>query len=299
MSGFFRGHKRRGAFDLFSSYNNYMPGVSGMIMMLALFVMGAILGRWVSDFFSEIYGGDAVLHYGSLICYPLLFIPAMLYASVQSRLYIHHYSPIEIDCNNFGTYGGFKLTLVAAVMILTAAFIVEPVCLLLPEPTQDFVLQMRMAIEIPPIWVTFIVTCIFAPFFEEWMCRGIILRGLLRRHNPAIAIIGSAAFFGIIHMNIWQGVPAFLIGLVLGYVYYKSGSLKLTMFMHMLNNAVSLILIQIPECKEAESMMDLMSPLGYAGAFIALAVAFTAALTVIHSLPNREGLQEIKDSAKL
>ena len=298
MSGFFRGHKRRGAFDLFSSYNSYMPGFGGMFMMLGLFLLGAILGAWILGLFAKIYGGDAVLEYGSLLSYPLMYIPAMLYATVQSRLYSHRNSAISMDCNNFGTYGGFKLSFAAAVMIMATAFIMEPVHLLLPETTPEYELQMKMAIEIPPVWVSFIATCIYAPFFEEWLCRGIILRGLAKRYHPAIAITVSAAFFGLIHANIWQGVPAFLIGLVLGYVYYKSGSLKLSMLMHMVNNVIALILLQIPQCKEADSMMDLMSPWGYAGAYIALTVAFVAALIVFHNLPKRQDILDIKASAK-
>ncbi len=50
--------------------------------------------------------------------------------------------------------------------------------------------------------------------------------------NPALAIAISAIFFATIHGNLWQGISAFILGSFFGYVYYKTGSLKLTMLMH-------------------------------------------------------------------
>ena len=75
MSRFFRGHKRRGAFDLFSSYNNYMPGFGGVIMMLALLIPGVLLAAYVMELFESIYGAEATKWYGSLLSYPLLYAP--------------------------------------------------------------------------------------------------------------------------------------------------------------------------------------------------------------------------------
>lgn len=289
--GFFRGHKRRGAFDLFSSYEHYAPGFDGIIMMLILFIGGAFLGSFFIELFSKVYGGDAALEYGNLISYPLCFIPAMLYASVNSRLRDHGTRGIKLDDNNFKPHGGFKLSMVAIVATIATAFVIEPVNLLLPPMSPEFELQMKLMMEIMPLWVAFISLSILAPFFEEWMCRGIILRGLLKRYHPAVAIASSAAFFGLIHMNIWQGVPAFFMGLVFGYVYYKTGSLKLTMLMHCANNTIALALGQIPQLKEATSMMDVMSPLGYAAAYIAFAVALAAAFVIFRSIQPREGLK--------
>ena len=46
-------------------------------------------------------------------------------------------------------------------------------------------------------------------------------------------------------------------GLLFGYVYYKTGSLKLTMLMHATNNTVSLIVSNIPSFSECENYFDL------------------------------------------
>ena len=115
-----------------------------------------------------------------------------------------------------------------------------------------------------PMWVTLLSVSVFAPLFEEWLCRGIVLRGLLNNNvSPAKAIIVSSIFFAVLHMNPWQAIPAFLLGSLFGYVYYKTGSLKLTMLMHCANNTLAAILSKVPAFKDAETFMDVLSPWAY------------------------------------
>ena len=82
-----------------------------------------------------------------------------------------------------------------------------------------------------------------------------MLIGTLR---PVWAITISALFFAIIHMNPWQAIPAFILGMFMGYVYYKTGSLKMTMLIHFTNNTIALILGNIDPLKDAESWLDIM-----------------------------------------
>ena len=77
-----------------------------------------------------------------------------------------------------------------------------------------------------------------APIFEELLFRGIILNGLLNRYkrNKNKAILYSAIIFGVVHLNIPQGINAFIIGTILGGIYYYTGSMKLSIFAHFINN---------------------------------------------------------------
>ncbi|AWI09492.1 hypothetical protein CKA38_09760 [Ereboglobus luteus] len=79
-----------------------------------------------------------------------------------------------------------------------------------------------------------------APFTEEFLCRGVFLRGMLNRLRPWTAIVLSAVFFAVMHLNPWQAVSAFTIGLVLGWIYMRTRSVALCVFVHALNNAVAL-----------------------------------------------------------
>jgi len=82
---------------------------------------------------------------------------------------------------------------------------------------------------------------IWAPIFEELFMRGIVLRGFLANYKPTTAIFLSALFFGLIHMNGPQFVNAFLIGLFLGIVYYRTRSLLLCIAVHAMNNSIGFL----------------------------------------------------------
>ena len=78
--------------------------------------------------------------------------------------------------------------------------------------------------------------CVLGPVMEEFVFRGIILRGLLKSYSNKTAILLSALIFAIFHLNLIQGMVAFLLGLLLGYVYIKTHSIYLCMLTHIINN---------------------------------------------------------------
>lgn len=76
------------------------------------------------------------------------------------------------------------------------------------------------------------VICVIAPVLEEVLCRGIVLRGLLNRYRPDKAILFSAIFFAAIHLNPWQGIVAFFLGLLTGWLYFKTRSVLPGIILH-------------------------------------------------------------------
>ena len=264
MKKFFRRHQGRGSYDLFSSYSHYTPGVGGIFMLFVLFLFGAALGNLAVIGLTAFMGDAFVQSYGIIISYPIMFIPAMLYSSVQSRLNEYRTPENPLDQNNFGTYGALKLVFVCIFATIATAYVTEPVINLLPEMPQWLKDTLKKMLEDSPLWVTLLSVSVFAPLFEEWLCRGLILRGLLsNRMHPAAAIAVSSVFFALLHMNPWQAIPAFILGSLFGYVYYKTGSLKLTMLMHCVNNTSAAILSKVPAFKDAETFMDILSPWAY------------------------------------
>lgn len=90
----------------------------------------------------------------------------------------------------------------------------------------------------------FITVCIFAPVLEEILFRGILLRGMLHQGiNPVIAIILSSFLFGLAHMNPWQFLGAGMLGTIFAFIYYRTKSLWMCIFLHSLNNTISFILM--------------------------------------------------------
>ncbi len=287
MKKFFRRHGGRGSYDLFSSYSHFLPGVGGLFGIFALFMLGALLGN-ILVLGLQFISPEFAKEYGIIISYPLMFIPAMLYASAKSRFDENFTPGFRMDSNNFGRFSGIQIAAIVTVATLATAFMTDVISSLMPPMPEWLEATMKELLH-APFWITLISVSVFAPLFEEWLCRGIVLRSLLTKYSPATAIIVSAVFFAIIHFNPWQAIPAFILGLLFGYVYYKTGSLKLTMLMHCANNTMAAVFSRIPALEEAKSFIDVMNPWTYAGIFICSAAFVVAAIIVFAGIPHKEG----------
>lgn len=93
----------------------------------------------------------------------------------------------------------------------------------------------------------YFVICILVPLAEELVFRGAILRTLLKwkpqQHWAMIAI--SALLFALVHMNPAQMPHAFVIGLLLGWMYYRTDSIAPGVAYHWANNTVAYILFKL------------------------------------------------------
>lgn len=88
---------------------------------------------------------------------------------------------------------------------------------------------------------------LLAPLSEEIVMRGAILKELLKspKLSPWGAIAISALFFALIHMNPAQMPHAFLIGLLLGWMYWRTGSILPGVAYHWANNSAAYVLYNI------------------------------------------------------
>ncbi len=87
---------------------------------------------------------------------------------------------------------------------------------------------------------------VVAAVTEEFVFRGLLLRGLLARIRPGRAIAISAGLFAVMHLNPWQLSTAFFIGVILGWVYLRTRSLALCIAGHGFHNAMSLLAAGLP-----------------------------------------------------
>lgn len=274
---------------LFKNYSHYLPGIGGMFALFGMFLIGAVLGNIVVLILQLFLPADIVTELSTVVSYPVMFIPPMLFARSRSRNESIFGSGLALDNDHFGRLGGVRISLMVSVATIATAFVAEPVSALLPEAPEWFE-QIMESMTGGNLILNFIAVSVFAPIFEEWLCRGVVLRGLLTKMRPGWAIIVSALFFAVLHMNPWQALPAFLLGLLFGYVYYRTGSLKLTMLMHFTNNTMALIFSRIPSFAEADTFADLMSPWAYAGIIAACVLFLAGAIVTLRSIPmSREG----------
>ena len=93
---------------------------------------------------------------------------------------------------------------------------------------------------------------VMAPLFEEFIFRGVMLDGLLKRKSTWAAILISAALFGLVHLNPWQFVAAMVIGTFAGWVYSRTRNLSYCILSHFANNFTASVFMYFNE--DAASM---------------------------------------------
>lgn len=91
------------------------------------------------------------------------------------------------------------------------------------------------------LWISAIFMVVVAPVGEEFIFRKLLI-DRMSKYGSVIAIVISALAFALMHGTFYQFFYAFALGLVLGYVYFNTGKLYLTIGIHAALNFVGSIL---------------------------------------------------------
>lgn len=135
---------------------------------------------------------------------------------------------------------------------------------------------------------------VLAPLLEEVMFRGAIQGYMMRRMRfPWAAIIAAALVFGIFHMNPIQVVYATLLGVLFGWIYYRTGNLLSVIVGHVLNNSLATIMmLLLGPTDETELLNEYMS----SGAVLASEIftfVFFGALSVYFAVKLNRSLPPV------
>lgn len=127
--------------------------------------------------------------------------------------------------------------------------------------------------------ITFFVMVMLPGIGEELMFRGVVMRFAAKRRNIAYALFMSALLFALMHGTYYNFVPIFLAGVLLGGIYYLTGSIWCSMLAHIINNGLQVLLIFIFRNDEAVKKMlenDTLPWYWVAIAVVVFAVSFFA-----------------------
>lgn len=132
---------------------------------------------------------------------------------------------------------GFDPTVILGGLLwmVSMQVVVEPLSLLLPTVEQQ---------SGQGFWAI-ITAVVFAPVFEEFIFRGVILEAMLRRYRRSVSVVVTSLLFAIVHFEPSVMFTAFVSGLVLGTVYLHTSSIFSTIILHAINNAIAYSLITL------------------------------------------------------
>lgn len=134
-----------------------------------------------------------------------------------------------------------------------------------------------------------IIYLILGPVAEEFTFRGLTF-GYARRALPFVgANLIQAILFGVIHVIPIQGIVAFVMGLLLGYLYGCTRNIIITIIVHLVFNFSSLILSVIPIGEVAPTAFFIIL-------LLSLFLAYIGVKLILSSVPAHFNNRERRDS---
>jgi len=235
------------------------PDLAQGIILLAVFLvvqvsLGVVLGIAVAVSGGALSVGDPLTTGATILISAAL---AVLWARWRAR------KPIEALIPFRRFRGLLLLPLVVAVLGygIVASEVDNATRFVLPLPKFLYELFSTLVSGGP---ASVFVLAVIVPVVEEVLFRGLVLRGLLAQYRPWKAVLISAAVFTIYHLNPFQFFTAFGVGLLLGWLFWKTRSLWLCVIGHALYNAQIWFVAKV---------LDIHIP-GYSGTSVQGAVEF-------------------------
>lgn len=95
--------------------------------------------------------------------------------------------------------------------------------------------------DIPTLFIAILVIGISAAVCEEILFRGVISKSF-DRYGTVQSIAVTSVLFGILHRDIQKGVSTILLGALIGFIVYRTGSIYAGMTAHFTNNTAAVLL---------------------------------------------------------
>jgi len=187
------------------------------------------------------------------------------------------------------------ISVMGAVLMAVGAYLLgnmlcSPLAAVAQKSTQVYVQSMELLMTDQNFFITLLVIAVAPAICEEALFRGYLLSAVSKKGKPWVAVFITALVFGLYHMNLFQSSYAFLLGLVLGYVVYRTGSIFCGCLIHFLCNATSVLLTFFPE--QMGKVLPFMVADELTGGMIAAALLVGALFMVLGVLLVKRGTAE-------
>ncbi len=227
-------------------YDSKDSGKAFIFAMLALFAV-TIVATIVALSVANIIGVDYNEVTTSLpfvicnaFCGPIAFVSTYLIYSKCSK--------ISFKAINLNFRMGYKNTLLCIAVAFIALFGlqfyiggVDEILRLIGYNVNDGLLGLPLD-NVGWLFLNMFLYAFLPAIAEEIIFRGVILQGLRKNMSDSISILISAALFALMHCNLQQLVFPMLIGLILGWIATRTGSLLSSIIVHFVNNSITIFL---------------------------------------------------------
>ena len=206
---------------------------------------------------------------------------AMVLSGIAMIWHLIHFKYVKFNWKSFGEVPSKTIWL--SIPFIVAGMVFINLCsefLNLPDMMQDTFRGMSRNV------FGILSITIMAPLVEELLFRGAIQGHLLRKGmKPLHTILIASAIFGIVHMNPIQIPFAFAIGMIFGWLYYRTGSVVPGIIGHFINNSIACI--QMATMTEEEFNTKTIEWLGEGPTYALFAISFTVMIGMFLYLKKR------------
>lgn len=240
--------------------NKSVKNILNAIWYVVVFLLVSFAVNLVAGLSWAWYSGqavDAVMTGFAHGNYPMLLVVATVVSGLITILLFGYldWSPFSRRFIRTRPWGVIIWTMILALgVILPMEWVYEELQIVMDDSTA----ALFESIMREPLG--YIAVGIVAPVAEEMVFRGAVLRTLLKLFSSSaywVAIAVSALFFALVHGNVAQGVHAFIIGLLLGWMYYRTNSIVPGMVFHWVNNTVAYVTFNlVPQVNDGK-LVDL------------------------------------------
>ncbi len=209
-------------------FTPYYGLVYYVLALLALYYIG---GTWQSkEIVSGLFKTQVII-----ILLPVLIILRLVKADWKQTLRLTGTNPVNFAIVPF-------IAISASILVSLLGQLIN---LIYPIP-QDYLEKMSELLKMPDLqlWQIIGLIAVLPGICEEVLFRGFLYR-FYENKNAWFAIIASAFLFALFHLDPYRFIPVFFLGVLLGWLLYKTNSLYVSMFSHMLNNALAVIIMQV------------------------------------------------------
>ncbi|MBR0501405.1 MAG: CPBP family intramembrane metalloprotease [Bacteroidales bacterium] len=252
-------------------FKYYKPGLGQSWLLVGILLVGGIIAGFLLP------DGPQSLSYAINMLFPLAWAWLMGQQAKETPT-----EPVPVNAPDFGKISPALLLILGTLATFCLSVLTDPLVSVIPMPDSIKAIFEKVFMD-TPLWDMVIATCILAPLLEEFLCRGLMLRGMLQRMSPGKAIAWSSFLFAFMHMNPWQAIPAFVLGAMFGWIYWRTRCLWVTIFLHFFNNGLSTLMSRcMPDVTMDTGWKDILPPAVYWILFAACVVALAISLYLIH-----------------
>lgn len=206
---------------------------AGCLLLLARFFASFLLGGTPNDWSSFV--NTTLITQCGLIALPVVAMALLLTRSLTASLLLRRPRAGAVA-------GAVFLACALHPVGVALASLIRQLYPIGPDLLREIGRLGEIIHQAPNIGLVLLLLAVFPAICEELAFRGFILTGLRHSGRPWLAILISSALFGAVHSILQQSLATFLLGLVIGFLAVRTGSIYPTMVFHAVYNGLALLL---------------------------------------------------------